>query len=269
MMSAWIAAGIAAGGVLMTRHYCHLSRMGGAGLVGGCLLAAASPAWADQTVMAADSAQVDCTASARDLTRISLVEDQFASVSKVSTGSAYDDFTVVNEPVRGDIYISVPEGYGRAALSFFGTTRRGYVYKFVCRIAGDDARQLFVSNPAIARETAAGEGAPRGRATVQDAAVELVQAMYGGRVLEGYEMRQRALAPATVGNLKVQLIAEYRGDTLSGRVLRIENRGREAVALDNATLAPASALAVAIADPQLPPGRVTTAYLVWQNGSGQ
>ncbi len=29
--------------------------------------------------------------------------------------------------------------------------------------------------------------------------------------LDGYEMRQRALRPVYVGNLKVQMIAEYRG----------------------------------------------------------
>ncbi|PKP94602.1 MAG: conjugal transfer protein TraK [Alphaproteobacteria bacterium HGW-Alphaproteobacteria-16] len=267
MMSAYLIACFAGGSALLSRQQCHVSRIAGAALVAGGMFLLATPAWADQTIMAADSAQVDCAASARDLTRISLVEDQFASVSKVSTGSPLDDFTVVNEPVRGDIYISVPEGYARPALSFFGTTRRGYVYKFVCRIDGDDARQVFVSNPAIAR--ADREGAPRADVTPREAAVELVQAMYGGNILDGYEMRQRALTPATVGPLKVQLIAEYSGEALSGRVLRIENRGREAVTLDNKMIAPASALAVAVAEPELPPGRVTTAYLVWQNGSGQ
>src|SRR3546814_14807306 len=63
--------------------------------------------------------------------RISLVEDEFASVSKISTGNPQDDFSVVNEPVRGDIYLSVPEGFARPALSFFATSKRGYVYKIV------------------------------------------------------------------------------------------------------------------------------------------
>src|SRR3546814_12110852 len=95
---------------------------------------------------------VDCQASAKDLTRISLVEDEFASVSKISTGNPIDDFSVVNEPVRGDIYLSVPDGFVRSALSFFATSKRGYVYKFVCRIGGDQAAQVFVSNPAIRSE---------------------------------------------------------------------------------------------------------------------
>src|SRR3546814_7197373 len=77
--------------------------------------------------MAADSSQVDCQASTKDLTRTSLVEDEFASVSKISTGNPMDDFSVVNEPVRGDIYLSVPDGFVRSALSFFATSKRGYV----------------------------------------------------------------------------------------------------------------------------------------------
>lgn len=254
------------GGAFLTRVTCHASRFMGAGLVAVATLIVAEPAWADQTIMAADSAQVDCTASAKDLTRISLVEDEFASVSKISTGSPQDDFSVVNEPVRGDIYLSVPDGFARPTLSFFGTSKRGYVYKFVCRIGGDQAAQVFVSNPAIASERSAENGSAEklGR---QDAAVELVQAMYSNAVADGYEMRQRSLRPVYVGTLKVQIIAEYRGSELTGRVLRIENRGPQAVQLSEGMVAPASALAVSIADRALGSGKVTTAYLVSQNGS--
>lgn len=261
-----IAMGSAAtGAVLLSRVQCHLSRFAGAGLVAAAVLVAAAPAWADQTVMASDSSQVDCTASARDLTRISLVEDEFASVSKISTGNPADDFSVVNEPVRGDIYLSVPDGFARPALSFFATSKRGYVYKFVCRIDGEQAVQIFISNPAIAKERAA-EVKPAASRGPQDAAIELVQAMYAGAIVDGYEMRQRSLTPVNVGPLKVQLVAEYRGTDLSGKVLRIQNKSDQAVELTEAMVAPASALAVSVAERTLPPGKATTAYLVSQTG---
>lgn len=266
MMSVCLIGSAAAGAALCARPFCHTSRFIGSALIAFAVLALAEPAWADQTIMASDSSQVDCQASAKDLTRISLVEDEFASVSKISTGNPTDDFSVVNEPVRGDIYLSVPEGYGRPALSFFGTSKRGYVYKFVCRIAGDQAAQVFISNPAIAKEQN-GEGAPKSAAQgPQDAAVELVQAMYAGSIVDGYEMRQRTLKPVYVGPLKVQMIAEYRGSDLAGKVLRIENTGGAAVDLTERTVAPASALAVSIAEPRLAAGKVTTAYLVSQIG---
>lgn len=103
-MSVYIIGSAATGAVFLSRYYCIVSRMIGVALVAVSFFLITSPAWADQTVMAADGSQVDCAASAKDLTRISLVEDEFASVSKISTGNPQDDFSVVNEPVRGDIY---------------------------------------------------------------------------------------------------------------------------------------------------------------------
>lgn len=265
-MSLYAIGSAATGAVFLSRHYCHLSRFIGASLLAMSVLLVAEPAWADQTVMAADGSQVDCAVSAKDLTRISLVEDEFAAVSKISTGNPQDDFSVVNEPVRGDIYLSVPEGFGRQALSFFATSKRGYVYKFVCRIAGEQAVQVFISNPAIAADKAGETGPQVAAAGPQDGAVALVQAMYSNSVADGYEMRQRALRPVYVGTLKVQMIAEYRGSGLTGRVLRIENKGPAPVTLTEAIVAPNNALAVSIAEPKLDPGKVTTAYLVSQNG---
>src|SRR3546814_7666077 len=97
--------------------------------------------------MVEDNSRVACVASEKDLTRISLIGDEFASVSKVQPTNPLDDFSVVNEPTRGDIYLSVPEGFRPKILSFFGTTKKGYVYKFGCRIEAIEAQQIFVSNP--------------------------------------------------------------------------------------------------------------------------
>ncbi|UYY79616.1 type-F conjugative transfer system secretin TraK [Sphingomonas sp. R1] len=262
----YLAIGSAVLGAALVSRLCMLSRMLGAALLGAAMfLFFARPALAaDQTVQASDGGQVSCNASAKDLTRISLVEDEFSSVSKINTGNPTDDFSVVNEPVRGDIYLSVPEGFTRPALSFFATSKRGYVYKFVCRVSGADAVQVFISNPAIAKAEAAegGTAVKAAQRSPQDAAVDLVQAMYTNRVLDGYEMRQRSLRPVYVGNLKVQMIAEYRGDEMTGRVLRIENKGTDEALLNEATVAPSTALAVSIVQPKLAAGQVTTAYLV-------
>jgi hypothetical protein len=103
---------IGAGGAVTTR-WCHLSR-----LIGGCMIvvggvALAAPAFADEHVLARDNSEVACTMSKSGLTRVSLKDDRFASVSKLTTGVDSEDFTVVNEPNRGDIYVSVPEGYAQ------------------------------------------------------------------------------------------------------------------------------------------------------------
>ena len=90
--------------------------------------------------------------------------------------------------------------------------------------------------------------------------------MYSNSIVDGYEMRQRTLRPVFVGGLKVQMIAEYRGQELTGKVLCIENMSNAPIALNEGAVAPRSALAVSIAEPTLAPGKVTTAYLVSQIG---
>lgn len=69
--------------------------------------------------------------------------------------TALTKFTNFLEGSGGKIITVLSLAGGIVALSFFATSKRGYVYKFVCKVVGDDAAQVFVSNPAIAKE---GEG---------------------------------------------------------------------------------------------------------------
>jgi conjugal transfer pilus assembly protein TraK len=260
-----LGCGVACGTVLMSRIHSYAERATGAGLIAVSLFALPGPALADQTLMASDNSRIDCIASSRDLTRISLVGDEIASVSKLQTGNANEDFSVVNEPVRGDIYVSVPEGFTPKLLSFFATSKKGYVYKFACRLSGQEAEQVFVANPAIAGDKP-GETRIAAAPDRQEQAVQLVQAMYTSSIPDGYRMRQPVLAPVRVGELKVQMIAEYRGPALTGKVIRIENKGHVPVAISERVVAPSNATAVSIADANLAPGGVTTAYIVQPAG---
>lgn len=233
---------------------------GGALLVPLCL-AVPCNAHADQTLLVADNAEVQCEASLKDLTRISLKDDQFASVSKITSANASDDFAVVNEPIRGDIYLSVPETYSHHMLSFFGTTRRGYVYKFACTLTGDDARQVFITNADI--DHLAPEVTPdRDTPSDEEAATRLVRAMAGQLPADGFEVRWQPLVPVMVGPLRIQALGEYRGTRLSGRILRLENRGTAPVRLLEEAVGSAGSVAVSIANPDLAPNQVTTAYIV-------
>jgi conjugal transfer pilus assembly protein TraK len=171
-------------------------------------LGIAGTAHADEFREAADNATVPCTVSAHELTRIALSGDQFASVSKISSGTPYNDFAVTNEPVRGDIYLSVPPAFAANKLGFFATTRKGMVYKFACNIAPIDATQVFVTNPALAKSDAASWEAQTPQAS---SAVRLIQAMAVNATLPGFEVRQLAAQPVRIGGLELQLIAQYRG----------------------------------------------------------
>ena len=218
---------------------------------------------ADQFKQAADGASIDCAVSARELTRFALIDDQFVSVSKISTGTPYNDFAVTNEPLRGDIYVSVPETFAARSISFFATTKKGFVYKLACRIEPVPAVQIFITNSAIARNQAASW---EGETPLETSAVRLIQAMANDRAVDGFAIRQSSALPARVGDLEIQLIADYRGSSLAGKVIRVTNRGAKRLAITERDLAPRDTLAISIVDPALDPGTSTTAFVVGANG---
>ena len=218
---------------------------------------------ADQFKQAADGASIECAVSARELTRFALIDDQFASVSKISTGTPYNDFAVTNEPLRGDIYVSVPETYAARSISFFATTKKGFVYKVSCQVEPVPAVQVFITNPAIATNKAAGW---ESETPLETSAVRLIQAMANDRTVEGFEVRQSSALPARVGDLETQLIADYRGSALAGKVIRLANRGRKPLTLAEADLASSQTLAISIAQPTLKSGESTVAFIVGSNG---
>ena len=224
----------------------------------------ASPAHADQFVEAADGAAIDCVLARGALTRIALIEDGFANVSKMASGYPYNDFEVTHEPVRGDIYVSVPLQYASARVSFFATSSAGHVYKFACRVKGEDASQLFVTNPALAKPDAADweEGASSG----DDDALRLIEAMANDAVLPGFRARSALSRPRRTGSLEVQQVAEYEGAELTGQAFTLRNLGSDPIDLASERAAPAGALAFAYSRDTLAPGETTQAFLVFAKG---
>ena len=224
----------------------------------------ASPAHADQFVEAADGAAIDCVLARGALTRIALIEDGFANVSKMASGYPYNDFEVTHEPVRGDIYVSVPLQYASARVSFFATSSAGHVYKFACRVEGEEASQLFVTNPALAKPDATDweAGAP----SRDDAALRLIEAMANDAVLPGFRARAALSRPRRTGSLEVQQVAEYEGAELTGQAFTLRNLGSEPIDLFGEREAPAGALAFAYGRDALAPGETTQAFLVFAKG---
>ncbi len=222
---------------------------------------AGSPALADENILAIDNGEVRCRASRADLTRFALKDDRFVSVSRVQTGIEGQDFSLVHEPTRGDIYISVPETYAKPNISFFGTTQKGFVYKFDCQVAGDAAVQVFVANADVENPAPAPE-VLQAAGSLEDRAVGLVRAMFEQRPVSGFQISDAARAPVNVGDLKVQLVSEYRNPIMTGKVLRIENTGSSPLVLREELIAGDGAIAVTISNPNLASGQATAAYVV-------
>ena len=171
---------------------------------------------------------------------------------------------MTHEPVRGDIYVSVPLQYASARVSFFATSSAGYVYKFTCRVEGEEASQLFVTNPALAKSQASEwEGAA---VTRDEAAIRLIEAMASDGVLPGFRARAELSRPRHTDSLEVQQVAEYEGAELIGQAFTLRNLGPALVDLAGEREAPAGALAFAYGRDSLQPGESTQAFLVFTKG---
>jgi len=251
---------LTAGAGLATR-LCHAQRILGVALLGLGLVGLARPAFADQNLLASDNGTIRCEASLKDLTRITLTNDQFASISKVQATNPAEDFDVVNEPLRGDIYISVGQGFSKPAISFFATTRKGYVYKFLCAVGGADAKQVFVANAGMTAPRALGEELPAGLSP-QEEATRLIAALYAQRSVAGYDIDWRPLVPVSTGAVTVQRIGHYQGQRLVATLLKLTNTGTKPLALREEDLGPPDAVAISLANPTLAPGEATTAFVV-------
>ena len=90
--------------------------------------------------------------------------------------------------------------------------------------------------------------------------------MFEQRRVAGFEISDAARAPVNVGDLKVQLVSEYRSPTMTGKVLRIENNGSEPMTLKEEIIAGDGAIAVSISNPNLASGQATAAYVVVPSG---
>ncbi len=228
-------------------------------------LAPAHSALADETIPVSDNGEVNCSASKSDLTRVALVDDEFVAVSRIETGIPSNDISIVHEPTRGDLYLSVPEGYSKSHLSFFGTTQAGFVYKFTCRVENIPTQQVFVRNAALEEERLALTGGAQ-QPDMQDASVQLVRAMFEQREIGGYSISDIPRAAVNIGELKIQLTSQYLGPVLTGQVMRIENTGSEEVTLTDALVGGRSALAVSVGNRSLAPGQATSAFVVVASG---
>lgn len=224
-----------------------------------------APALADETIEARDNGEIQCSASRSELTRISLVEDQFVAVTRIETGNPSQDITIIHEPTRGDLYVSVPEGYAKSGLTFFGTTRAGFVYKFNCEVAPVASHQVFVRNSELLQDGAAIAANGLGE-DLEQSSVELVRAMFEQRQLVGYAVSDVPRAPVNIGALKVQLTSEYTGPILAGHVLRIENTGDAPLTLTDELIGGRGALAVSVNNRSLEPGQATAAFIVLPSG---
>jgi conjugal transfer pilus assembly protein TraK len=208
----------------------------------------------------ADNGTVHCEASAKDLTRISLKDDQFASVSKVQAPILPTIFRWSTSRCAGHLPLRRQWLFQADDLLLRDDAQRLRL-QIHLRRRRLDARQVFIANADVEHPRPVGEQWPAGL-SAQDASSRLIAAMYAQKPIEGFDITWRALVPVNIDALVVQMVGQYVGASYTGKLLKITNRGAKPAVLTEDKVAPADAIAVSITNPRLAPGEATTAFIV-------
>lgn len=219
--------------------------------------AVSSAAWADQRLQVVDGGEVPCTLSLHGITRISAIGDAFVTDIKRSASDGNAEFSVANENTRGDIYVSMPDGYAGHGVSFFAITRKGFVYKLQCQVSDLPSQQIFIENPQ-AQEGAAASA--NGSAWEQP--LLLIKAMGEGRPMPGYTASSGPAQAVFVGPAQVQIVSVYTGATYVGKRIEITNVGRSTITLTKEEIAPPGHVVFSMSQWTLKPHEKATAYVV-------
>ncbi|MEM8985159.1 MAG: type-F conjugative transfer system secretin TraK [Pseudomonadota bacterium] len=222
------------------------------------------PARADQFKTVADNGTIEGYASALDITRLSLVGDQIASVKKTDTDEFGDDFNIAHDTATGDIYVTLPAVYDQTHLNFFITTKKGFTYKAHLAIRDTPSTQLFVQNPGVGSEDAeAWELETPFRQTV----IRLIQAMWTRSVVDGYEVKRSLDLTQEGDTLSYRVTARYDGAALVGRILKVENLTNEAILLSEDAFLVPGVIAASLAARSLGPRETAYVYIVARKGA--
>ena len=168
----------------------------------------AAPASAMQILDAADHAELVAEISDRSVSRITLAGDRVARVVR-----GPDGFTLEHDKSRGDLYLRPLEraSGGRAPLTLFIGTAKGFTYRLTLRTAARGSAQILIRN-ASAMHPAESPALREGRV---GAIVALVRAVARREVLPGYVIHT---APGTPRPEGVSLLETWRGRRFIARV---------------------------------------------------
>ena len=194
----------------------QLTRRGGAvprAPIQALLLAAiflwAAPASAMQILDAADHAELVAEISDRSVSRITLAGDRVARVVR-----GPDGFALEHDKSRGDLYLRPLEraSGGRAPLTLFIGTAKGFTYRLTLRTAARGSAQILIRNASAASNEPEAERPREGRV---GAIVALVRAVVRREILPGYVVHTPSGTPRPEG---LALLETWRGRRFIARV---------------------------------------------------
>lgn len=168
----------------------------------------AAPVAAMQILDATDHAELEAVISNRAVSRITLAGDRVARVVRVPEG-----FVVEHDESRGDLYLRPLEraSAGRAPVTLFIGTARGFTYRLTLRTAARDSAQIMIRNAAAAPRMES----PAPREGRVGALVAIIRAVARREVMRGHVIEKRR---RTSGAKGPKLIEVWRGRRFTARV---------------------------------------------------
>lgn len=173
-----------------------------------------TPVFAMQILDAADHAELAAEISDRSVSRITLAGDRVARVVR-----GPDGFTVEHDKSRGDLYLRPLEraSGGRAPLTLFIGTAKGFTYRLTLRTAARGSAQILIRNASAASNEPEAERPREGRV---GAIVALVRAVVRREVLPGYVVHTASGTPRPEG---LALLETWRGRRFTARVYEADS----------------------------------------------
>ena len=225
------------------------------GARGRRVLLDAAPAWADQTVMASDSSQVDCTASAQGPDADQLgrrrVRLGFEDLHRKSVGRFLGR---QRARARGHLPVRARRLRPSGALLL-----RNEQARLCLQIRVPDRWRTGGPDVHLEPRDREGKRAAEHRSRLHRAVLRTRRSSWSRRCIRTASSMAMRCASARCGpSMSARSRSNGRGISRrgpTGRVLRIENKSDQAVDLTEAMVAPTSALAVSIAEPNASAGQ--------------
>ena len=196
---------------------------------------------AQQVIEPAPNGVVTLDASRTGMTRIAFEDDRAASVQKIAEGDPEGDFSATKDMATGDLYVVIGEN-ALGNLSFFVTTEGGQTYQVMMGVRDVPTLQVEIAAPqnndpslergenVLAANLSMGSTASIGpvETPVVDLSSVLIQAMYSGARVTGFETRRyRRLdwleGPLSAQGFSQRGVIEWAGNGATGYAVTVRN----------------------------------------------
>lgn len=203
-----------------------------------------------------DNQSVSAKISARELTRIFVMNDRIQSVRGIE--GAYE---ITKDEVQGYIYIKPSPFFQAKSFNIFITTEQGHTYTLLLNPLDIPAENIALKSLTSSKLLAARWEMS---SDYEKTLIHLIHSMTNEQNPEGYAVINLGKTKPRLftSGLSKQLLTLYRGNHLQGEVWKIKNMRRKLISLSPQQFYQTGTRAIALEDETLSSGEETILYRV-------